>query len=188
MAVDGVPKRQQTRFELLYRHVQDERNSALHEGACARHLTRRCIELALFIEDALTTSMDRIGDFMVRGPMCASPWQYLSFVRQTMLANSFSFLPVRIAREEGEQWYLVSDYGLARYLRSVATTNERVSLLRQSLGSAAASQQLVLHKPLVCTPDYPLTQALDESRGLPILIRGDREEDLIGIASPYDLL
>ena len=40
------------------------------------------------------TGLDRIADYMVRGPACACMWHPLSFIRQTMLSSSFSFLPV----------------------------------------------------------------------------------------------
>jgi hypothetical protein len=66
----------------------------LHQGAFARRLTGHAIELSLVLEDALRRSLDSpvVGDYMVRGPICAEPWQPISFIRQRMLANSFSFL------------------------------------------------------------------------------------------------
>src|ERR1035437_4038369 len=88
-----------TPFSVLYDLVRNARNDALHQGAYARHLTTHAIELSLVLEDALRRSSDSpvVGDFMARNPICAELWQPISFVRQQMLANSFSFLPVKNA-------------------------------------------------------------------------------------------
>jgi hypothetical protein len=94
--------------------VQAARNEALHQGASARHLTQHCIELALVLEDALVNDATIVADYMVKAPLCAYSWQPLSFVRQQMLANSFSHLPIRDA--DGK-WYLLSDAAVASALR-----------------------------------------------------------------------
>src|SRR5690606_5958384 len=101
----------------LYRIVQQGRNSALHEGAFARQLTTHAIELAIVIESALTYSMSHIGDYAVHHPVCAAAWHPVSFVRQTMLANSFSFLPINTGDDTTRHWKLISDAAIARYLR-----------------------------------------------------------------------
>ena len=70
-------------------------NDALHQGAFARHLTIHAIDLALILEDALRSFEEpRVSDYMVRNPLFAELWQPIGFIRQQMLANSFSFLPV----------------------------------------------------------------------------------------------
>lgn len=79
--------------DILFNLVRDARNDALHQGAFARHLTTHATELAIILEDALMASATLVRDFMVRNPVEAKLWQPLSFIRQTMLANSFSYLP-----------------------------------------------------------------------------------------------
>ena len=37
------------------------------------------------------SELHQVSDFMVRNPVCASMWQPLSFIRQSMLVNSFSY-------------------------------------------------------------------------------------------------
>jgi hypothetical protein len=175
-------------FGPLYKVVQEARNSALHEGAFARHLTARSIELALLIEDALTTGMGVVGDFMVRGPAIANVWQPLSFIRQTMLANSFSFLPVRLQGHGADGWHLVSDHALATYLRSAESPKERQERLAEALESAVRSSRLTLRSPFTCTAECSISEALAKCDGLPVLVRGEREEDLLGIVTPFDLL
>lgn len=86
-----------TPFSVLYDIVRDARNDALYIGASARHLTTHAIELALIVEDALRMYEDgkNVSDYMVRDPVCAHLWQPVSLVRQQMLTNSFSYLPVQ---------------------------------------------------------------------------------------------
>jgi hypothetical protein len=112
----------------------------MHEGAFARHLTSRSIDLALLIEDGLVAKMDRIGDFMVNGPVSASAWQPLSFVRHVMLANSFSYLPVWIETAPG--WRLISDFAVASYVRSATSKSERRRRLSQSVREAVVAKGL----------------------------------------------
>jgi hypothetical protein len=103
-------------FDVLFDLVREARNGAMHEGAKARHLTEHAIELALVFEEALVhmpKHLSLVRDVMVRSPVTAAPWQPVSFARQVMLTNSFSFLPIYIDSE----WRLLSDQFLARYLR-----------------------------------------------------------------------
>jgi len=91
-----------TPFNLLYDIVTEARNDALHIGAFARHLTSHAIEVAIVLEDALRTKEENklISDYMVPNPVCAALWQPISFIRQRMLASSFSYLPVKTSSEQ----------------------------------------------------------------------------------------
>ena len=105
-------------FYRLYQLVMQARNDALHQGAYARHLTRHAIELSIVLEDALMDNLGTVAEFMVRDPLCCSLWQPLSFIRQQMLANDFSFLPVQIKNGE---WRLLAD----RSLRDICASKLR---------------------------------------------------------------
>ena len=98
----------------LYDLIRVARNDALHQGAFARHLTTHAIQLEIVLEDALMSKATNVGDYMVQNPICAQLWQPISFIRQQMLANAFSYLPV--LNQAGE-WCLVSDLVIAKYLR-----------------------------------------------------------------------
>jgi hypothetical protein len=167
-------------FPQLYELVRDARNDALHQGAFARHLTGDAIQLALVLEDALMSNQKTAGEYMVREPVCASLWQPLSFVRQQMLANSFTYLPVRMPRH----WKLVSDYRIAQYLRGGSRKTRLAVTLEDAL-----SDGLVLDRAKTCLADSSVAQVLEESRGKPVLVveRG-RTERLVGIIAPFDLL
>jgi hypothetical protein len=56
-------------------------------------LTTHAFQVALILEDALMTDMKMVSQYMVRDVVCAQSWQPISFVRQQMLAYSYSYLP-----------------------------------------------------------------------------------------------
>ena len=61
-----------------------------------------------------------VSDLMIRQPTVAEPWQPVSFVRQLMLENSYSYIPVKDVSSGSNQWMLISEAGVAVYLRSSA--------------------------------------------------------------------
>ena len=72
--VNDVPSKvsdSHSQFIMKYEIVREARNAALHEGALARHLTVNAVELSLVLEEAIMSRCYRVGDFMVRNPMCA---------------------------------------------------------------------------------------------------------------------
>jgi hypothetical protein len=174
-----------TGFRTLLQQVKDGRNDAFHEGAVARHLTGDAIILATVLEDALTSNAKLIGDYMIRQPVCAQLWQPLSFIRQTMLVNSFSHLPVDINNGQPHQWRLVTDACVARFTRA-DSANDRFERLRLSLAEAV-KKELQLKEAWVCTPQTSIQRALEECNGGPVLVT-DETGVLIGFATPFDLL
>jgi hypothetical protein len=170
-------------FGRLFNLVQQGRNEALHEGAFARHLTDHAIQLALILEDALANASDRISDYMVRTPVLAELWQPLRVVRHKMLSHSFSFLP--LSTRDG--WRLVSDLALARVLRKAANKAERASRLAAPIERAVAAFGLDLEIPQVVGPETSIREVLDEQgASAPVLVV--EANNLVGIATPYDLL
>lgn len=177
-----------TPFPALYELVRKGRNAAVHEGAYARHLAGRAIELSLLVEDALSENMSAIGDYMVSGVVTVAPWQPVSFARQTLLANSFSFLPIWMEHDAGGDWKLISDDALARYLRNPTPDKDQRTKLATRLQDAIHSGELKLVTPFTCTPDVSVSEALGRSGGLPVLVHGPQKEWLLGIATAFDLL
>jgi hypothetical protein len=146
-SIEDGSRRWHSSFETLFGLVKDARNSALHEGAKARHLTEHAIELAHVFEEALRRMPDElatVGDLMVRSVVVAETWQPISFVRQAMLTNSFSYLPLFI----GEQWKLFSDNFVARYLQKAASKAERRAFTAKCIAKAVEE-----------SPELPLPDA-----------------------------
>lgn len=175
----------------LYSMVQEGRNDALHHGARARHLTDHVIEFGLILEDALVNSCKPIRkaiDVMVPSPVIAHDWQPLSFVRQTMLTDSFSFLPIFW---DGD-WQLVRDRDVAHFLQIVGPNGwGRDKKLGCTVREAVdAGMPLCLAAKVAA--DTAIDELLSEDTDRPLLVveRGEPAipDRLIGIIAAFDLL
>jgi hypothetical protein len=175
-----------TRFNDLYDQLQVARNSAFHEGAVARHITSHAVLLSMILEDALMKNRHRIGDFMVRMPACACMWHPLSFIRQTLLANSFSYLPVNNGTEAEPDWKLISDCALAGFLRA-GGDSERKKRLSMTLRDALKSG-ISLIPPYICHSDTTVQEVITSCEHHPVLIVSADNKQLLGIATAFDVL
>jgi hypothetical protein len=209
-----IPEDLHIPFSKLFESVREARNSAMHEGAYARHLASHAVKLALVLEDAITNDFEsirestastripkntpmnglgKIRDLMVPNPICAELWQPLSFIRQSMLENSFSFLPVRTSLGGESVWKLVSDLDLARYLRTAGGNEERQRRLVQSLDEVAKSGDIQLKDTIRFGPQDSISDLFmrcggqKDWDGLPILVLRS-SADLLGILTAFDLL
>jgi hypothetical protein len=186
---DTVPKAHPAfhqRFEVKYDLVRRARNAALHEGAFARHLTANAIELSLVLEDAMMTDHHQVSDFMVRNPVCASLWQPLSFIRQTMLVNAYSYLPVSIRIEGGSQWRLISDFQLGKYVRS--SGKDPRDVLTSKLEECISFGKIELQIAKTCEANETVASVFGMTEGAPILVMAPNGSDLLGILTAFDLL
>lgn len=183
-------------FDELYDSIRVARNDAVHQGAFARHLASNSVRLSIILEDALmeqtrggTAVSATIEAYMVRNPMCALMWQPISFIRQAMLANSFSYLPVW--DKAGGRWMLVSDHAIATYLddtirrERLGTSLEEATKPRQD----STGPPLGLFEAKTYSPDTTKRTVLDECEGRPVLVvQEGLPSELIGIVTPFDLL
>src|SRR5436190_8510800 len=64
----GEPKEQEE-IKRSFNVVREARNKAVHDGAYARHLNSRLIDLLLLLEEGIVMNMDRVEDLMVRTPV-----------------------------------------------------------------------------------------------------------------------
>ena len=172
-----------TPFKALYQSVRVARNDALHQGAFARHLTRHAIELAIILEDALTSHMNPIvTDFMVQNFVYAEHWQPIGFIRQKMLENSFTSLPVS---ENDGTWRVVTDIEIANYLRQEMRSKHRVKLMAHTLEEAS----IKLKTAEFVNEETSLDKALELLKTNPILlVKGKDGNGPLGILTAFDLL
>ena len=175
-------------FRELYSIVQRGRNEWMHQGAFARNLASHAVMLCITLEDALMHGLggsNLVSDFMVRNVVAAEGWQPISFARQQMLANSFSFLPIKDATKI---WHLLSDVGIAQFLDRVANRKEGLALTLEN----ASKQQPGIFLPAVQLPgSMCVHDALSQFvNNRPILCYDERQgrEHLIGILSAFDCL
>ncbi len=166
--------------------VRIARNDALHQGASARHLTINAIRVALLLEDALMNQVfpQRVRHFMVANPTCAELWQPLGVVRHSMLANSFSYLPIK---DEAGNWKLLSDYSVVRFIRGSGQRKR----LDMSVGEALKSG-LELDSTITVDVDQEVANVLsapaEPFNGRPFLVLEAGGARLAGILTAFDLL
>jgi len=181
---------------VLYTLVNQARNDALHQGAGARHLTEHAIELALLFEDALMNraddSMTELRDIMVRSPVVAEPWQPVSFVRQVMLTNSYSTLPVYF----DNKWRVITDAQVAAFLRGVVS-NDRLARLGTPVEEAAKAHPTLLcdasvEKPGTCIADVVKRFSTNPQDAFILVVEepfaSPQSRALLGIVTAFDIL
>lgn len=177
-----------SQIEELYKLVRDARNDALHQGARARHLTQHVIELGIVLEDACMNGRDpltKLEDIMVRSPVIADEWQPISFIRQLMLTNAFTFIPIK----NDERWKLIADYHLATFLRR----KDRSVRLTMTVGEAIRLDDGKLELEDTGSKD---SQESVENIGKtpfekPILVTMNTKDNgccLVGIVTAFDIL
>jgi len=176
-----------TPFARLYDLVKEARNDALHQGASARHLTKHAIELTIVLEDALSTYFEpMVADFMVRNPDRAEFWQPIGFIRQQMLANSYSYLPV--LGHDGV-WRIISDTSVARFLGLDQFGGTRKSRLATTLENAFLKDPDLLELANDLPPDADLCKALELLKSKSVMLVKDPDgRDILGILTAFDLL
>lgn len=175
----------------LFDLVRRARNDVAHEGAWARNHNALLVELLILIEDGIRERMGYVRDVMVQGPTIAEDWHLIAHVRKSILANSFSFIPVRYQH----QWRLISDAELLRFIGSPGAINRR-HRLNETIASASYPNETG-RKPLELTdavcmyPDASLEDVVESMRAdQPILITdsGTPTGQLLGILAPFDIL
>lgn len=180
------PSEWHTPFPSLYQYVKDARNDAMHQGAFARNLAAHAVQMALVLEDALMEKLSTVSEVMVRNPIVALPWQPVSFVRQQMLSNGYSYVPIWITTNGKPRWCLLWEGELARYLR-LGQNKERKRRLAMSVETASKGNQLKLIAASTCSPDLSILAAVKRFKGNPLLVV-DSKGNIMGILSAADLL
>lgn len=174
----------------LFNVVRVARNKAVHDGAFARHLSSRLVELILLLEESIMQTVDRVEDLMVRNPVIAEPWYLISHVRKAMLANSFSNIPVFLTDGDDGKWSLLTDAAIMRFIRSSPTNTDQKKRLTMSVAEAAATKILELTEGHCCPPKTPVSDLLLQLNSYPVLVTEgiDGKDRLLGIITAFDLL
>lgn len=179
-------------FETKYDIVRTTRNESIHSGVFARNVSTHSLELLLIIEGALLSFMSKthstVGSFMVNNVIVAQPWQTVKIVRNIMLTNSFTHIPVY----HKDDWCLVSETDIINFLGvnyyDKSRKENSVKTIQELIESKSYRKIEVVHKPL--------TESLEEIKncflsncGRPILIVNNiHKNQLLGIITPYDIL
>lgn len=170
----------------LFRVVKDARNMATHEGAWARHLSSRLVDLLLILEKSIQMNMNIVKDIMVRNPQIAEPWHIVSHVRNAMLANSFSCLPILVSNK----WHTVSDLAIMSFLRNPSFHGDLKTRLSYRIDEAIDEGLIKIIKANECNQNSYLQDIYEKMTTEPILVT-DTHNDfpiIVGILTAFDLL
>jgi len=170
-------------FDNLFEVIRDARNDAFHQGVIARHLTSNLVLLSLLLEDALMGGKRRKwADVMIRQVIVAQPWQPISYVRQQMLTYSVTYLPIKL----GEGWKLISDYEVAAYINRGSSSDRKTRLVESV--EEASSKGLHLLDAKVCSPKNEIDTAVMRELDGKLIIIVDKNNNIVGVVSPFDIL
>jgi len=124
-----------------------------------------------------------VEDILIRNPVLAEPWHLVAHVRQVMLANSFSNLPILW---DGK-WQVLTDIAVMQFLKGDKEIKERQSSTIQ------AAIENELFKPGVAVQVLPsvtielLVANIGKRRAL-VVEEKESQPRLLGILMPFDLL
>ncbi|WP_439606277.1 hypothetical protein [Hydrogenophaga sp.] len=175
------------KFAALFALVRAARNDAMHSGVYARHATAAAIELCIGLEEAMMKEQQiartLVEDFMVKSPVVVEPWQPVAHARLLMLTHSFSYLPVLVH----EQWMLVSELALARYLRSDGVWYE---LLAAPIDHASTRGLALIKAQVAGLKDevHTLLAEKDQQTSPSLWLVEERQGKLCGVLSPFELM
>lgn len=174
--------------ERLFSAIKSARNKAVHEGAWARHLSSRLIDFILLLEKSVIMEMHNAGDIMVRNPLIVESWHMLHHIRREMLANSYSFIPIKIE----SSWRMISDYELLKCFHRNPDSGKAAELKWESreAGAAINAGHLVVNSVICCGISTPISDLSSLFTGEPILVTHNEDDtgNVLGIITPFDLL
>jgi len=140
------------------------------------------------LEEGIIIRMEVIDQIMVRTPLEAKTWHLVGHVRNDMLSNSFSALPISIQMGSKNRWMLLWDEAIMRMIWG-KSREDRDRLLSQTIEDAIKNEKLELREAAVCTPRDAIESIATRSQW-PVLVidNSSGTENLVGIVTPFDLL
>jgi CBS domain-containing protein len=182
--IPGALPQYHSTFDALFPVLCRARNDAVHQGVYARTLTEHAVEVSLILEDALMADASDVSHFMVRNVVEAKPWHSVSYVRQTMLKNAFSYLPLW----HEETWWLIPDYLLARHIRAALNREDRINRLSTKI-SDIARHAMELPSAVCVEPKLSISGAVNKISESPLLVVDPHQKDtLLGLITASDIL
>ena len=187
-----VPKRRE-QFERRLALLRRGRNDHMHKGFAARNLARDAVAVALMLEDALKIDWARMTatDVMTPSPATAHAWMTFGQVRDLLIENSFSQVPIWW----DSAWFLISDRRVAEVVRRVRLAHTLTSaadlrdtlLESRHLGLGDVRVLELLTEPADTAAEDSPVLSLSLERGCVLVHRVGVAADLVGIITPSDI-
>jgi hypothetical protein len=179
-------------FTTLFAKLKNARNDVMHTGAFARNATSYAVEFCTLLEDAIVQNnnthdkLTAAGQYMVKSPVTIEFWQPLAYARQKMLANSFSYLPIKM----DDEWKLLSDINIIKFAGGLSNSKKNV-VMAKSIGDLVSIGHEGEKLSLTPAIKIDIHESVDlmindiENQGLWLVMH---EEHLVGVLSPFELL
>ena len=171
----------------------------MHKGFAARDLTSDAVRVATILEDALRVKWETFeaADVMTPNPVVASGWRTFGMVRDAMVENAFSHIPIFWNGE----WRAISERRVAGLVQDARAHASRPDLRNVRLDGqvAEAPEWGSLVDKLLARAKVPvvrmdeLVNSLSFDSGCVLVVRaldGDDSgaDELVGIITPADVM
>ncbi len=168
-------------FKNLLEEIKEARNDEAHTGTAARAAARIATVVGIYLEDTLMAASgaekDGVKAYIQEQVVRAYTWQRLGECRRLMLTHSFSYLPVQIENE----WKMLSDAELAKYLADKGPDG-RKETIKEAIKNGLNVKDAPEVKSIYCKE-----KALKKMKGQAAVVI-NKEKELLGIITPFDLL
>ncbi|WP_139322963.1 CBS domain-containing protein [Deinococcus marmoris] len=169
-------------FSVFFEMVKIARNEASHRGVFARNLASKSLKICIFIEKELLEMTTSVRHLMSENVIFIEPFFRLSKVREIMLENSFSYLPIIL----NGQYYFISDFNIAKIWHE--NKNSDAIRYNTEIKSCVSESDLLSADELLSNDK--IDEAFKKIRDRPALVFNGthKNRSLVGILAPFDLL
>lgn len=173
--------------------VHKSRNDYAHQGVFARNSARKAQSLAIELESKLMKDLSRLEHIMSEDIAYANPELTVSKIREIMLLNSFSYLPLRY---DDSTYYMISDIDIARLWNKRWDDNrsENEKIRNEKLYITHFREIFDEHLPKgskikadILDGDIEIEEVADKLSHIPILVKG-KSGAIVGIVTAFDWL
>lgn len=177
-----VHTRQRQEFTVLFNMVVDTRNEASHRGVFARNLSEKSIKLSLNLEEGLSSMTIKVKHLMSENVVFAQEFHSLAKIREIMLENSFSYIPICLS----ERYYFLSDTLVAKKWMTLASKDKEQ--YNTKVSNLFSLEELLIAEEILS--EEPKSLAYSKIQHLPLLVVDGKHQSrkVIGILAPFDLL
>lgn len=177
-----VKSKRKQEFSILFDLVVEARNEAAHRGVFARNLSGKSVRLSLILEETLSDMAIKVKHLMTEGVIFAEEFSTLAKIREMMLENSFSYIPVKFS----EGYYLISDSIVSKKWQELK--NDDKKRYNTKISKIFSTKDLIPADGVLS--EESKTIAYLKIRHLPLLVFDGTHENrkVVGILTPFDLL
>jgi hypothetical protein len=171
------------------------RNQRMHKGFAARNLTADAVRVATTLEEALLVDWSKYTaeDLMTRGPLVAQPWWTFGMVRDAIIENAYSHLPIW---RDG-RWQAISERRVAMLTQRARREPKALDLRNVRIDQHPPDRakfgvlldHLLAGDSAVVASSTP-AKDLDLDTGCVLVVRKSEGavDELVGILTPSDIM